>query len=198
MGMRVVCCAPELDGALALRLGVAIAADRFDLARRSDAVSVHIPLLTATFHACSTEFFDAMRDGAIFVNTSRGEIVDTAALIVAIEKKGIRAGLDVFENEPAVGWGPFAGTELAKLVCSCTCHIGGSTQQAGEAVAEEVGVIVERFGETREVLHCVNPEAKRRGIERIGGWKGSEVEGTVVERAVQAGCVVECVAVPSA
>jgi D-3-phosphoglycerate dehydrogenase len=161
MGMRIVCFAPELDEAMAARLGVERAADRFEVARLSDAVSMHIPLLKETFHCCSTEFFEAMKPGAIFVNTSRGEVVDTEALVAAIKAKGIRAGLDVFENEPAAGTGRFEAIELAKLLSSGTCHIGGSTAQAGEAVTAEVLNVVRKFVQTGEALHCVNPEVQK-------------------------------------
>jgi D-3-phosphoglycerate dehydrogenase len=193
MGMRIVCCAPELDEALALRLGVEIAVDRFDLARRSDAISVHIPLLRQTFHSCGAEFFEAMRPGAIFVNTSRGEIVDTEALIAAIKAKGIRAGLDVFEDEPSAGSAPFAGTELAKLLSSCTCHIGGSTAQASEAVGAETVAIVRKFVETGEALHCVNPEAP---LQRC--MKNKLLVGEQVGKAEQPDRVVVGAAGPSA
>jgi D-3-phosphoglycerate dehydrogenase len=193
MGMRVVCCAPELDEALALRLGVEIAIDRFDLARRSDAVSVHIPLLKQTFHSCGADFFEAMRPGAIFGNTSRGEIVDTEALIAAIKAKGILAGLDVFEGKPSAGSAPLAETELAEILSSCTCHIGGSTAQAGEAVGAETVAIVRRFVETGDALHCVNPEALLQGCT-----KNKLLVGEQVGKAKQADRVVVCVAGPSA
>jgi D-3-phosphoglycerate dehydrogenase len=123
-------------------------------------VSLHIPLLKQTRHYCDGEFFAAMRVGAILVNTSRGEIVDTDALVAAIREKGIRAGLDVYEDEPAGGSGQFKATELAKLLASCTCHIGGSTTQAGEAVAAETLNVVRTFVRTGEALHCVNLDAK--------------------------------------
>jgi D-3-phosphoglycerate dehydrogenase len=164
LGMKVVCCAPELDDELANRLGVQRAADRIELARLSDAVTMHIPLLKETFHCCGTEFFEAMKPGAIFVNTSRGEVVDTEALVAAIKGKGIRAGLDVFEKEPAAGSGPFEGSELAKLLASCTCHIGGSTAQASEAVAVETLNVIRTFVQTGKALHCVNPGAKKTPV----------------------------------
>jgi D-3-phosphoglycerate dehydrogenase len=168
MGMRVICCAPELDQAMAERLDVQRAADKFEIARKSDVISMHIPLFKQTFHYCSTEFFDAMKEGAIFVNTSRGEIVDTEALITAIKRKGIRAGLDVYENEPTGGSGPFQATELAKLLSSCTCHIGGSTTQASEAVGVETLKIIKKFVGTGEALNCVNPEAKMVPQKKVG------------------------------
>jgi D-3-phosphoglycerate dehydrogenase len=158
MGMRIVCSAPELDDALAVVLGVERAADKMEVARVSDAVSIHIPLLASTFHFCSKEFFGEMKAGAIFVNTARGEVVDTKALIDAIREKGIRAGLDVFEEEPEGGQGEFAQRELAGILASCTCHIGGSTLQASEAVANETLRVVRTFLENGEALHCVNVE----------------------------------------
>jgi D-3-phosphoglycerate dehydrogenase len=158
MGMRVICHAPELDNALAVQLQVDRAVETFDLARRSDAITVHIPLLTETFHLFNEEFFAAMKPGATFVNTSRGEVVDTAALVEAIRQKGIRVGLDVYENEPTGGSGTFENSDLAHLLSSCTCHIGGSTRQASEAVAAETLTVVRTFVRTGQALHCVNFE----------------------------------------
>jgi D-3-phosphoglycerate dehydrogenase len=162
MGMRVMCRAPELDDAMAARIGVARVADKLEIARESDAISLHIPLLKQTFHYCSTEFFEAMKPGAIFVNTSRGEVVDTAALTAAIRVKGLRAGLDVYEDEPAVGSGPFAATEFARMLNSATCHIGGSTAQASDAVGEETLNVLRTFINTGDALHCVNSPNRGR------------------------------------
>jgi phosphoglycerate dehydrogenase-like enzyme len=65
-------------------------------------------------------------------DTSRREIVDTGALIDAIPANVIRAGLDVFKDKPAVA--AFAASELARMLCSATSHIGGLTAQASHAV----------------------------------------------------------------
>jgi D-3-phosphoglycerate dehydrogenase len=151
---------------------------------------MHIPLLKQTFHYCSTDFFDAMKPGAIFVNTSRGEIVDTDALIAAIETKGLRVGLDVYEGEPAGGTASFEATELARLLSSCTCHIGGSTAQASEAIATETLNVIKTFLQTGEALHCVNSGAKPKAdiavprnrllADVIGALAGCKAEATAV------------------
>ena len=91
------------------------------------------------------EFLAHLRPGAILINTSRGEIIDEDALIEAMESKDIRAGLDVYLGEPAA-----SGTFKSKLAqhpnVYGTHHIGASTAQAQNAVADEVIEIIEAFG----------------------------------------------------
>jgi D-3-phosphoglycerate dehydrogenase len=68
---------------------------------RSDIVSVHVPLMAATKHLINADALSKMKPDAVLVNTARGGIVDTEALIEALKNKTIRgAGLDVFETEP--------------------------------------------------------------------------------------------------
>jgi glyoxylate reductase len=77
--------------------------DRDRLFRESDFVSIHVPLLPDTRHLISTENLNKMKPTAYLINTSRGPVVDEAALAEALEKKKIAgAALDVFENEPKV------------------------------------------------------------------------------------------------
>ena len=66
-------------------------------------MTIHLALTPETKHLVGKKFLDAMKPGAILVNTSRGPLVDTAALRAAIAEKGLRVGLDVFEGEPAGG-----------------------------------------------------------------------------------------------
>jgi glyoxylate reductase len=74
-----------------------------DLLRESDFVSLHVPLLPATRHLISKDAFDKMKRTAYLINTSRGPVVDEAALAEALEQKRIAgAALDVYEREPKV------------------------------------------------------------------------------------------------
>lgn len=74
-----------------------------ELLARSDFVSVHAPLLDSTRHRFDAEAFARMRRSAVLINTARGPIVDEAALATALRDGVIAgAGLDVYENEPAV------------------------------------------------------------------------------------------------
>lgn len=126
------------------------------LARVSDAVTIHLPLVDSTKKLIGAAFFEAMKPGAYFINTSRGGLVDEAALRDAIEKKGIRAGLDVFEGQPADAEGPWE-SQTAKLgLVTATHHCGASTDQAQRAVADETVRIVRVFKESGRVENCVN------------------------------------------
>lgn len=122
----------------------------------ADIVSVHVAATPDTKELCGPGFFAAMKDGAYFINTSRGEIVDEKELINAIKTKGIRAGLDVYNDQPSskdTDWQP----EIAKVPgVSLTHHVGASTEQAQLAVGEEAVRIVEAFIETGDPLHVVN------------------------------------------
>ncbi len=129
------------------------------LARRADAITVHLPLADTTKKLFNKAFFDAMKPGAYFVNTSRGAVVDEAALRDAVQSKGIRAGLDVFENQPtetAMTW----DCPTAKLAgVYTTHHAGASTDQAQLAVAEEAVRVVGVFKRDGRAMNCVNAEA---------------------------------------
>ncbi len=155
-GMSIVAWSRSLDVYAAARHGVARAGSLPELAERSDVVSVHLALTKETKGLLDGAFFDAMRPGALFVNTSRGEVVRQAALESAISGKGIRAGLDVFENEPAGGSGPFEDPIARNPGVVGTHHVGASTEQAQNAIAAETVRIVAAFTATGEVPNAVN------------------------------------------
>jgi D-3-phosphoglycerate dehydrogenase len=97
-----------------------------------------------------------MKPNAILINTSRGEVVDQAALQAALEAKKIRAGLDVFHPEPTDGTAEFKDSILDLPNLYGTHHIGASTEQAQEAIAEEAIHIIETYIKSGVVLNCVN------------------------------------------
>ncbi len=142
--MEVSAWSRSLNDQQAARCGVQYGGDPLRMARECDAISIHLPLTDDTRHVVNAEFMNAMPDGAILINTSRGELVDTSELAAIIAAKQLRVALDVFENEPAGGECDFAATQLAGLV-TCTPHIGASTDQTSEAIADEVVRIVREY-----------------------------------------------------
>jgi D-3-phosphoglycerate dehydrogenase len=97
-----------------------------------------------------------MKPGATLINTSRGSVVDEAALLRGVRDKGLRVGLDVFLGEPAGGTGSFSSPLLAEPAVIGTHHVGASTDQAQRAIALEVVRIVGEFQASGQVPNCVN------------------------------------------
>ncbi|MDI9638861.1 3-phosphoglycerate dehydrogenase family protein [Kamptonema cortianum] len=155
-GMNVMAFSRWMMPEAAAALGIARAESLKEIAEQCDAISVHVALSPQTKGILDQKFFDSMKPGAIFVNTSRAEVVDQAALIAVVQAGKIRAGLDVFEGEPSGGEGDYAG-ELCDIEgIYCTHHIGASTEQAQEAVAAEVVRIVHEYKQTGIVPNVVN------------------------------------------
>jgi len=113
------------------------------------------------------DFFQAMKDGAYFINTSRGEVVDQSALVEAIQAKGIRAGLDVFGIEPTSAVAEFIDPIAKEPRVYGTHHIGASTDQAQEAIAAETVRIIKSFKDTGKVPQVVNLAAHTPATHRL-------------------------------
>jgi D-3-phosphoglycerate dehydrogenase len=155
-GMKVVAWSRSLTAERAADLGV----ERLDtpqaVARVSDVVSVHLALKPETRSLVGADVFNSMKEGAIFINTARGEVVDQSALAHALRTRGIRAGLDVFASEPTSATGEFTDEIVKEENLYGTHHIGASTDQAQEAIAAETVRIVQSFKETGIVPNVVN------------------------------------------
>jgi D-3-phosphoglycerate dehydrogenase len=155
-GLPVVAWSRSLTDDAARQLGVTRKLSPAEVAAAADIVSLHIALNAQTRGLIDGAFFAAMRPGAYFINTSRAEVVDQAALGRAVEEKGIRAGLDVFGAEPAGGTGDFADPIVKLPGVYGTHHIGASTEQAQEAIAAETVRIIGTFLQTGHVPNVVN------------------------------------------
>ena len=153
--MSVVAWDISLTPERAASLGVAQAESAEVVAAAADVLSVHVALNAHTQGLVSRTVFEAMKPGAIFINTSRGAVVDEDALAWAIDEKGIKAGLDVFCDEPGSD-GPWTTALADKPGVYGTHHIGASTEQASEAVGDEVVRIITGWKNTGEVPNCVN------------------------------------------
>ncbi|HLQ22085.1 MAG TPA: NAD(P)-dependent oxidoreductase [Gemmatimonadales bacterium] len=159
-GMHVAAWSRNLTLAEAERLGVRYCQTPLEVARVSDAVSINVAANADTRNLVNEEFLAAMRPGAYLINTSRGTVVDEAGLLEAVRTRGIRAGLDVFQNEPAEARGTFDGPVARAPGVYGTHHVGASTEQAQVAIAHEVIHIVQEFRESGTVPNCVNRLAR--------------------------------------
>ncbi|MBD8871163.1 NAD(P)-dependent oxidoreductase [Nocardioides donggukensis] len=156
-------------------LGIAMCDSMAELLSTSDIVTLHVPSHDDTRRLVDEGFLGAMRDGAILLNTSRGDVVDEPALLAALDAGRLRAGLDVFADEPGSGQAQWESPLARHPQVVATHHIGASTEQAQRAIAAGVTEIVDAFvaGEAR---HCVNLDPTRLGsttltirhLDRVG------------------------------
>ncbi len=187
--MNVIAWSRSLTPERAEQDGIGFCKTPLDVAANSDAVSLHLAVTPETKGLVDKAFLGAMKDGAILVNTSRGNIVDQKALEEAIDAKGLKVGLDVYEGEPAAGDKEFPHTGLAAKVTG-THHVGASTDQASEAIAAETVRVVKTYMETGKPANPVNAQDKSsaphtlvvRHFNRVGVL--ASVLGTLKEEGV--------------
>jgi len=114
-----------------------------ELLSRADAVSLHVPVSPATHHLVDAAALAAMRPGAVLVNTSRGALVDGAALLAALDAGQIAgAALDVLESEPPAPGDPLVGHERVLV----TPHAAWYSEESYEAL---------KVGAAREVVRTL-------------------------------------------
>lgn len=218
LGMVVCAWSRSLTDEQAKRAGVRRYAALTELATRSDVVTVHLAAGPETVGLIDAGFFAALPEGAIFVNTSRGEIVDEQALADAISGRGIRAALDVFADEPQGGDAPYEHPNLVRELCAATPHVGASTDQASEAVAAEVVRIVEEYLRSGKPINAVNIRESSqtavslvvRHFNRVGVLAGvldalkdaginvEEMENTIFHGGATASCALRLDQAPDA
>ncbi len=161
--------------ARAEQLGIRMCDSLDELLAGSDIVSLHLPASAETTHLVDEAFLARMRPGAILLNTSRGDLVDEPALLRALDRGRVRAGLDVYDGEPGQGRAEWESPLARHPAVVATHHIGASTGQAQRAIARGVTELVDGFmrGEVRD---CVNLDPDRLGtvaltvrhLDRVG------------------------------
>lgn len=142
--------------------------DRQTLAKECDVLSLHVPLSEETKHFIDHSFFSAMKKTAILVNTGRGALIDTKALLESLKSRSIGgAALDVYEEEEGVFFSDFSETGidddlLARLITFpnvlITSHQGFFTQEALKNIAETTISNLTLF-ETNQDLSAVKVSA---------------------------------------
>jgi len=124
------------------------------LLKKSDFITLHVPLMSETRHLISAKEFGQMKETAILINTSRGPIVDERALIEALKAKKIAgAGLDVYENEPNLTPGL---TDLPNVVL--TPHTASATHEARSAMSRIAAENIIAVLEGKQPPNLVKPK----------------------------------------
>ena len=173
-GMTTVAWSPRFtrDGEAALAalphgVAVTVAGSPDAVAVQCDVLSVHLALTPGTRNFVGSAILNQLRPASLFINTARAEVVDYDALSDAIRERGIRAALDVFPDEPPAGTGSFAPPIAALPGVYGTHHIGASTEQAQEAIADATVRIVRAYVESGRVPDVVNLSTRTPATYRL-------------------------------
>ena len=148
-------------------LPVQVASTPQQVAEAADVLSVHLALTKDTRGFVNASILDRLKPGSYFVNTARAEVVDYEALERVVRDRGIRAGLDVFAGEPGAATAEFTDPLTALPGVYGTHHIGGSTDQAQEAIAAETVRVVAAYTTTGKVPNVVNLATKTPATHRL-------------------------------
>jgi glyoxylate reductase len=129
-----------------------------ELLRRSDVVSLHVPLNDETRGMFDRDTLSRMKPGSLLINTARGGLIDEAALVVALESGHLGgAGLDVYENEPAVLPALLDNDQVVLMP-----HAGSATTETRREMARMVVEDVRRVLSGEKPLRAVAPESSKR------------------------------------
>jgi D-3-phosphoglycerate dehydrogenase len=121
-----------------------------------DIISIHLPATPQTKGLFNKQMFSYMKNGAYIVNTSRHDVIVEDDLIEAIKEKNLRVALDVFKGEPEGKSGEVKSKLQDNPNIYVTHHIGASTEQSQDAVAEETVNIIKHYVHSGVIDHWVN------------------------------------------
>lgn len=210
LGLNVLAWSRGMTPARANELGVTYAASIDELAAKSHILSLHLSLVERTRQILNRRVIGLLQDHAMVINTARADLVDMEALLEAVDKRGLRVGLDVYANEPR-GSKTFPTGDMFKAsptggLVYGTPHIAAATDQAQLAIATETVRIVRSFlleGTVSNVVNVSSSSAARfqlviRMMDKVGtfanvlavlkrhGINVEEVSNTVFEGGVAA------------
>ncbi len=161
--MRLVGWSRSLKVELAEELDIVRCESVAEVASQCDILTIHLAAAAETKGIINAAVLNKLPPSSYVINTSRAEVMDYAALAVAVTERGLRVGLDVYPDEPAGGEGAFQAAILkAGGVIYGTHHIGASTEQAQNAIAQETIRIVREYMRSGHVANCVNLCEKSR------------------------------------
>lgn len=155
-GMNVLACVGAQRDPALHEWGIEFVQSPRELARRSDAVSVYVPLEDATERFINAEFVANMKARSLLVHIGHPNGIEESALYEAVKEGRVRAALDLYSSE-APGEVVRHRSKLLGLPGAVVTHrLADATERAREVIAAEVARIVRQFLVAGEVLNCVN------------------------------------------
>jgi len=121
-----------------------------------DIITIHLPSTPQTKGLFNKQMFSYMKPNSLLINTSRADVIDEDALLEAIKEKNVRAAVDVFKGEPEGKAGEVRSKLQDNPNIYVTHHIGASTEQAQDAVADETIRIIKDYVHSGIIAHWVN------------------------------------------
>jgi D-3-phosphoglycerate dehydrogenase len=176
-----------------------------------DIITIHLPSTPETKGLFNKQMFEYMKPNALLINTSRADVINEDALLEAIKEKNIRAALDVFKGEPEGKAGEVKSKLQDNPNIYVTHHIGASTEQAQNAVADETIRIIKDYVHSGIIAHWVNRAkvtdahyqlvvkhydkpgvlASILAVIRDGDINIEEIENVIFEGGVAASCTMK-------
>ncbi len=158
-GMPVIAYDPQADAAFAAAHGIKLVSFG-ELLAQSDFLSLHLPLMPSTKHIMNADAFAKMKPTAVLVNSSRGGLVDEAALVAALKEKRLAgAVLDVLEQEPPSANHPLVAMDIVLV----TPHAAGvDVKSIGDMARSAAEAIASLWNGVWPVEKVVNPDVKSR------------------------------------
>lgn len=162
LGMNVVGCDPFLStsNALLLNPAVTVVADRGEIYKRADYITVHVPLTPDTKNMFDAKTIASMKDGAVLINNSRGELADADAVIAALESGKLARYITDFPSAKLIG--------VKNAIC--VPHLGASTPEAEDNCAVMAAKQLKDYIENGNIVNSVNYPAvsgPKTGVARI-------------------------------
>lgn len=190
--MNVISYDPFISAEAADKLGISLVTID-DLFKKSDFISIHVPLTAETKNIVNAEAFKKMKKGVKLINCARGGIVNEADLAEAIKAKIVSgAALDVFEKEPTPADNPLL--QLDEVIL--TPHLGASTFEAQENVAIAIAEQIADYLTTGTIRNAVNVPSVPADLlaslgayialgEKLGSFQGQILKGGIEEITVE-------------
>ncbi len=154
-GMRIIASDPFVSKEKGAEFGAEMMSQD-DVIKNADIISLHAPAIPETEKMVNSEFLSKMKKGALIINAARAELFDIDAVMKAVKEDGLRVAMDVPPNEPKDKEGAYSHEIFSLPGVYGTHHIGASTDQAQDAVAEEVIRMLKIFRDEGKAINTVN------------------------------------------